>query len=142
MTEPYTIRRSGEYVSSPNRTSYREDDEAFDGTEAISLTRWASRDIDGRSDISSTEENEYQSLQFTRDEENAVVRKLDRRLVLFVAVLYMFSFLDRSSMSFSLFDQIYRDTITHVASSQTLAMRRLLGSKRILICLKLNSIGY
>jgi hypothetical protein len=35
---------------------------------------------------------------YTPDEEKAVVRKFDRRLVLFVALLYMLSFLDRSSM--------------------------------------------
>ena len=35
---------------------------------------------------------------FTADEERAVVRKLDRHLVLFLAFLYMLSFLDRSSM--------------------------------------------
>lgn len=34
---------------------------------------------------------------YTRDEERAVVKLLDRRLVLFVAFLYMLSFLDRSS---------------------------------------------
>ena len=34
---------------------------------------------------------------YTIDEERAVVRKLDRRLVLFVAALYLLSFLDRSS---------------------------------------------
>jgi hypothetical protein len=34
---------------------------------------------------------------YTPDEEQAVVRKLDRKLVLFVALLYMLSFLDRSS---------------------------------------------
>lgn len=34
---------------------------------------------------------------FTTDEEKAVVRKLDRHLVLFLAFLYMLSFLDRSS---------------------------------------------
>jgi hypothetical protein len=40
-----------------------------------------------------------QSLQFyTPDEERAVVRKFDRKLVLFVALLYMLSFLDRSSL--------------------------------------------
>lgn len=39
---------------------------------------------------------------YTPDEEKAVVRKFDRKLVLFVALLYMLSFLDRSSMfSFS-----------------------------------------
>lgn len=34
---------------------------------------------------------------YTPDEEQAVVRKFDKRLVLFVALLYMLSFLDRSS---------------------------------------------
>lgn len=37
---------------------------------------------------------------YTPDEERAVVRKFDRKLVLFVALLYMLSFLDRSSMWF------------------------------------------
>ncbi|KAI9713436.1 MAG: hypothetical protein M1820_000818 [Bogoriella megaspora] len=35
---------------------------------------------------------------YTPDEEKAVVRKLDRRLVLFMALLYMLSFLDRSNI--------------------------------------------
>lgn len=34
---------------------------------------------------------------YTPDEEKAIIRKFDRRLVLFVALLYMLSFLDRSS---------------------------------------------
>jgi hypothetical protein len=34
---------------------------------------------------------------YTPDEERAVVRKFDRKLVVFVALLYMLSFLDRSS---------------------------------------------
>lgn len=38
---------------------------------------------------------------YTPDEEKAVIKKFDRRLVLFVALLYMLSFLDRSSMYFS-----------------------------------------
>lgn len=38
-------------------------------------------------------------LAYTAEEERAVVKKLDRRLVLFVAFLYMLSFLDRSSLS-------------------------------------------
>lgn len=36
---------------------------------------------------------------YTPDEDRAVRRKFDRRLVLFVALLYMLSFLDRSSRS-------------------------------------------
>lgn len=42
-------------------------------------------------------------LLYTADEESAVVRKFDRRLVLFVALLYLLSFLDRSSMCLSPF---------------------------------------
>jgi hypothetical protein len=34
---------------------------------------------------------------YTPDEERAIIRKFDRKLVLFVALLYMLSFLDRSS---------------------------------------------
>lgn len=34
---------------------------------------------------------------YTPDEERAVIKVLDRRLVLFIALLYMLSFLDRSS---------------------------------------------
>lgn len=37
------------------------------------------------------------NIVYTADEERAVVRKFDRRLVLFVALLYLLSFLDRSS---------------------------------------------
>lgn len=36
---------------------------------------------------------------FTVDEEKAIVKKLDRHLVLFIAFIYMLSFLDRSSKS-------------------------------------------
>ncbi|GKT45586.1 uncharacterized protein ColSpa_05767 [Colletotrichum spaethianum] len=36
---------------------------------------------------------------YTPDEERSVVRKHDRKLVLFVALLFMLSFLDRSSMA-------------------------------------------
>lgn len=42
---------------------------------------------------------------YTPDEERAVVRKLDRRLVLFVALLYMLSFLDRSSKLLSVWQR-------------------------------------
>lgn len=39
------------------------------------------------------------AMAYTAEEERGVVRKFDRRLVLFVALLYLLSFLDRSSMS-------------------------------------------
>jgi len=38
---------------------------------------------------------------YTADEDREVLRKLDRRLVLFMALLYILSFLDRSSMHLS-----------------------------------------
>jgi hypothetical protein len=37
------------------------------------------------------------SKEYSREEEQAIVRKFDRRLTLFIALLYMLSFLDRSS---------------------------------------------
>ena len=40
---------------------------------------------------------------YTPDEERSVVRKFDRKLVLFIAALYMLSFLDRSSMQICVF---------------------------------------
>lgn len=49
--------------------------------------------------LEEAEEREGKRPAYTRDEERGVVRKLDRRLVLFMALLYMLSFLDRSSMS-------------------------------------------
>ena len=52
---------------------------------------------DDNDDESEKGEELVKSLPYTPEEERAVVRKLDRRLVLFVAFLYMLSFLDRSS---------------------------------------------
>lgn len=40
---------------------------------------------------------EQSFLLYTPDEEQSVIAKFDRRLVLFIALLYMLSFLDRSS---------------------------------------------
>jgi hypothetical protein len=39
------------------------------------------------------------SKSYTTEEEQVITRKLDRRLVLFMALLYMLSFLDRSSQT-------------------------------------------
>ncbi|KAL9135602.1 MAG: hypothetical protein Q9175_003202 [Cornicularia normoerica] len=48
--------------------------------------------------IELVEDNVVESKPFTVDEEIVVVRKLDRHLVLFIAFLYMLSFLDRSNI--------------------------------------------
>jgi len=52
-------------------------------------------DNDHEDDRSSVESFEL----YTPDEEKSLLRKLDTRLVLFLAFLYMLSFLDRSSIS-------------------------------------------
>ena len=50
---------------------------------------------------------------YTPDEETSVVRKFDCRLVLFVALLYMLSFLDRSSMFLYLFNRSMLTPVRH-----------------------------
>lgn len=54
-------------------------------------------------EVEEREEEDGDDIVYTVDEERAVVRKFDRRLVLFVALLYLLSFLDRSSESSPLF---------------------------------------
>lgn len=54
-------------------------------------------DDDADDDVEAWREDGEDDIVFTVDEERAVVRKFDRRLVLFVALLYLLSFLDRSS---------------------------------------------
>lgn len=63
---------------------------------------------DGDSDSESEEESDKEharpitrigssSKSFTEEEERAVIRKFDRRLAMFLALLYLLSFFDRSS---------------------------------------------
>ncbi|KAG8527447.1 uncharacterized protein KY384_007599 [Bacidia gigantensis] len=56
------------------------------------------------------------SMPYTVDEEREVVRRLDRRLVLFVAFLYMLSFLDRSNIGNAKVAGMYNDL--HLSSEQ------------------------
>ena len=65
---------------------------------------------------------------YTPDEQRVVVKKFDRRLVLFVALLYMLSFLDRSSMSFAFLNG---NITILLISSQTSAMHALLVWREI-----------
>ena len=48
---------------------------------------------------SASEAEFFDDPPYTPEEERVVIRKLDRRFVLFLAFLYMLSFLDRSSRS-------------------------------------------
>ena len=50
---------------------------------------------------------------YTPDEETSVIRKFDCRLVLFVALLYMLSFLDRSSMFLYFFNHSLLTLVRH-----------------------------
>lgn len=56
-------------------------------------------DDDGHSHTGHDDDEDGEDVVYTAEEERAVVRKFDRRLVLFVALLYLLSFLDRSSSS-------------------------------------------
>lgn len=73
---------------SPQRTrSLQADDDLPDGA--------------GKSELDSISVHGLQrqgSLEYTFEEERLVLRKFDRHLVLFIALLYMLAFLDRSSM--------------------------------------------
>lgn len=83
-------------------------DDDYDGHESIELQPQG-KEADFEGSLRAGDDGAYalprrssasttQSFQlYTPDEERAVVRKFDRRLVLFVALLYMLSFLDRSS---------------------------------------------
>ena len=68
------------------RISQRSPDSDDDGDDEIRKPR--RRRSDG---------TEQSFVLYTPDEEQAVIKKFDRRLVLFIALLYMLSFLDRSS---------------------------------------------
>lgn len=73
------------------------DKEAWEDVEAEEgRGRYEGRGMGSRRRRGSFETTQSYEL-YTPDEERAVVRKFDRNLVLFVAFLYMLSFLDRSS---------------------------------------------
>lgn len=67
-----------------------------DGDEVYELDERGSREM-GRAHHGRPRNGGF---SYTAEEERAVVDKFDRRLVLFVAFLYMLSFLDRSSPSY------------------------------------------
>jgi hypothetical protein len=64
---------------------------SFDQEEA------SSEDDSEKEDVRPMRRVGSRSKEYTHAEEQAIVRKFDRRLTLFIALLYMLSFLDRSS---------------------------------------------
>ncbi|PNH40291.1 hypothetical protein VD0004_g6675 [Verticillium dahliae] len=83
------------YELQPVKAGGRRDDDEEDEEDSDGWIRPATSASGRRSSMTST----VASFQlYTPDEEAAVVKKFDRRLVLFVALLYMLSFLDRSNI--------------------------------------------
>jgi hypothetical protein len=77
----------------------------------ISSEKYSDRKSLDEADSSSEDESEKEHIrpvrrvgprseEYTDDEERTIVRKFDRGLTLFIALLYMLSFLDRSSRTF------------------------------------------
>lgn len=89
------------------RTAGGEVYELREGTRKKRPGRWhleddyhhGARGDDDADEEDEEEEEDGEAIVYTAEEERGVVRKFDRRLVLFVALLYLLSFLDRSSMS-------------------------------------------
>ena len=78
----------------PLRISAEQTDKPFPGHDVTSSLE----DIDKEEqDTRSMARAASWSKTYTPEEEKTLIRKLDRRLVLFMAILYMLSFLDRSS---------------------------------------------
>lgn len=84
-----TPRPDGSLPSKHGYENISEDDESDDDNDKEA----ASNKIDRRGSTSTTQSY----MLYTPDEERCVIKKFDRKLVLFVAFLYMLSFLDRSS---------------------------------------------
>lgn len=83
------LEQKDPFFSSSSHNDGSDDDEVYE------LNERGSRETDGAND-----NRLRHGFTFTAEEERAVVNKFDRRLVLFVAFLYMLSFLDRSSLSY------------------------------------------
>ena len=84
-----------------------EEDEVFekDGSEEYELSEGVRGRREDEESRSSGEHHISRSRRrrrplYTAEEEKNVVRKFDRKLVVFVAILYLLAFLDRSSTSF------------------------------------------
>lgn len=108
MQTRYAMKREDEkskeqfdIADSPSEAfAFDSDSDDMDSDDAANNSQEVYRDETGnngrrRGSISTIQSYEL----YTPDEERAVVRKFDRKLVVFVALLYMLSFLDRSSMS-------------------------------------------
>lgn len=86
----------------PNYHAERKDDIQLDDLQSGHSPNFQNvLDNEKEEEYDNNDEDDKSSVQdwelFTPDEEKSLLRKLDTRLVLFLALLYMLSFLDRSS---------------------------------------------
>lgn len=86
----------------PNYHAERTDDIQLDDLQSGHSPKFPNvPDNEKEEEYDDNDEDDKSSVQdwelFTPDEEKSLLRKLDTRLVLFLALLYMLSFLDRSS---------------------------------------------
>ena len=99
-----TVRGSADGFELEDLSQSRHDAEKEDDDFDSEFDDWASdhgRDTDPLSHRRTSASTIQSFMLYTPDEEKSVIKKFDRRLVLFVAFLYMLSFLDRSSMCIS-----------------------------------------
>jgi hypothetical protein len=91
-------RRLTPDTGSDAEDDFEDDEDVGDGAEDDELRERTGRkdEEDGPSSLDERRPRRQRQL-YTPEEEQAVVRKFDRRLVVFMAFLYMLSFIDRSS---------------------------------------------
>lgn len=94
QSTPRRSSRNDQSLLSGDYENAREDPLDVDGD--FHLPPW--RYSDELEEIPSGEYTKTCAVNYTAGEESVIVRKLDQRLVLFVALLYLLSFLDRSSV--------------------------------------------
>lgn len=94
----YSPQRS---LSSSTLADSDNDSEAFaneeEGLEMQELIQDDGKESDFSSQAREHRKQHKKQIQWTEHEERTIMRKLDRRLVMFLALLYLLSFLDRSS---------------------------------------------
>lgn len=95
--ESYELLNASQFTYNEERSLHSDGIDGINGVNGID----GINGINGK--VESNDEDEdtagHDTVLYTPDEEQAVLRKLDRRLVLFMALMYLLSFLDRSSKS-------------------------------------------
>jgi hypothetical protein len=98
VASPSSLKDVGSELDRESRRFDRyEDDEGCD-LEANALKKLQRNDLENSGFEDALPSETGRVTEFTEAEEKTVLKKLDRRVVLFVALLYLLSFLDRSNI--------------------------------------------